>query len=135
MCILRYFCSFTGRPPVDYRLASQSYEMIPLGDNRLSEDSKRKNGVGGSRDKRKDEDHVTSNAKTHQIQVVNIVEKETKSSRKAPLRPPKIVIEEEQKSCPTDIMEYRWPFTMYYMKAYVTYDAGTHVFFKIQSIA
>ena len=125
-----------GRPSVTYRPPCQSYEMIPLGDkDKMTEDLRRKIGV--ARERRGDQDPITSNAKTHQIHVVNIVDTtQTQSTKKGfgsgsllrvPNPVPQIVIEEEQKSCPSEIMEYRWPFTMYYMKAYIAYDAGNQI--------
>ena len=127
------FC-LTGRPSVNYRPPCQSYEMIPLGDkDKMSEDLRRKIGVV-ARDQKRDDQGSNTAPKTHQIHVVNTVETtHTQSTKKVlgsgsllrvPNNVPKIVIEEEQKSCPTEIMEYRWPFTMYYMKAYIAYDAG-----------
>eukprot|EP00093_Oithona_nana_P003964 03964.XXX_141412_139027_1 [CDS] Oithona nana genome sequencing. len=122
-----------GRPSVNYRPPCQSYEMIPLGDkDKMSEDLRRKIGVV-ARDQKRDDQGSNTAPKTHQIHVVNTVETtHTQSTKKVlgsgsllrvPNNVPKIVIEEEQKSCPTEIMEYRWPFTMYYMKAYIAYDA------------
>ena len=98
--------------------------MVPLGG---AKSSKRGTLVAGSGDP--EDVVVSSNAKTHQIQVLTQDEEKkkvvlkAKASRSSSARLPKIIIEkEEQKSYPTESLEYRWPFTMYYMKAYVTYD-------------